>query len=385
MAAISRKRGARYGAILVICLVLLGALVGPITMPTAAQGQKQSQRHKLVITHVSGSPSWSITASGSIQLDTKTTENTDSISGKTADGSVGGLPWENTSDPRDVIYYTGEVLQFDLGGTGNARIKLDGKRVDPKSLKNTPTSTLTPPSTSTHKLLIRSAGKGANYTVQVSGTIDSGPREKSDTVYKRKVNGHLGSNDTVDAITYTGHITSFQSPSSILKATLDGTFLSNASILDANHLRLVTQSNGSPSQPVRYRVTVTGTIASGEGVEERDSPTNTTTVSGWLLPGDSDEFYFTGEIVSSSSSVSDRVSVLVNGKSRSLVSSPTPTPTSTPSPIPTTTSPQKEVSSPSLSPTTAPPADDSSLSKVMIGGAIGLGIVVLAGMLLLYH
>jgi hypothetical protein len=387
MAAISRKRGARYGAVLVICLVLLGALVGPITIPTAAaQGQKQSQQHKIVIIHVSGSPSWSITASGSIQLDPKTTENTDSISGKTADGSVGGLPWENTSDPRDVIYYTGEVLQFDLGGTGNARVKLDGKRVDPKSLKNTPTSTPTPPSTSTHKLLIRSAGKGTNYTVQVSGTIGSGPREKSDTVYKRKVNGHVGSNDTVDAITYTGHITSFTASSGDLKATLDGTFLLNASILDANHLRLVTQSNSSTSQrSVRYRVTVTGTIASGEGVEERDSPTNTTTVSGWLLPGDSDGFYFTGEIVSSSSSVSDRASVYVNGKSRSLVSSPTPTPTSTPSPIPTTTSPQQETNSPSLPPTTASPADDSSLSKVMIGGAIGLGIIVLAAMLLLYH
>jgi hypothetical protein len=146
MAAMRRKREARYGAVLVIGLVLLVGLVGPITMSTAAaQSQTQSQRHKLVIIHVSGSPSWSITASGSIQLDTKTTENTDSIGGKTADGSVGGLPWEaNTSDPRDVIYYTGEVLQFDLGGTGTARVKLDGKRVNPKSLKNTPISTPTP-------------------------------------------------------------------------------------------------------------------------------------------------------------------------------------------------------------------------------------------------
>jgi cell division septation protein DedD len=155
MVSISSHRG-RYGAALVIGLVLLSAVVGPITMPTvAAQGQnqsqeqKQSQRHKLVIIPVSGSPSWSITASGSIQLDTKTTENTDSIARRTASGSVGGFAWEdNTSDPRDVVYYTGEVLQFDLGGTGNARVTLDGKRVNPTSLKNTPTpSTPTPTAT----------------------------------------------------------------------------------------------------------------------------------------------------------------------------------------------------------------------------------------------
>jgi hypothetical protein len=163
MAAISRKRGAHYGAVLVICLVLVSAVGGPIiTATAAAQGpnqrtgqnqshrQQQRQRHTLVITHVSGSPSWSITASGSIQLDENTTENTDSIGRKTASGSVGGFAWEeNASDPRDVIHFTGEILQFDLGGTGTARVTLDGKRVTPQSLKNTPTPPPTPTSTRT--------------------------------------------------------------------------------------------------------------------------------------------------------------------------------------------------------------------------------------------
>lgn len=163
MATISRERGARYGAVLVICLVLVGAVGGPIITATATtqgrnhstgqnQSQEQNQRHRhtLVITHVSGSPSWLLTASGSIQLDENTTEKTDSIGGKTASGSVGGLAWEeNTSDPRDVIYYTGDILQFDLGGTGQARVTLDGKRVTPQSLKNTPASTPTPTPTAT--------------------------------------------------------------------------------------------------------------------------------------------------------------------------------------------------------------------------------------------
>jgi cell division septation protein DedD len=150
MASISSNHGRRYGAVLVFCLVLVSAVGVPIAMPTAtAQGQTQSHgqqhQHTLVISHVSGSPSWSLTASGSIQLDTKTTERTDSVGGTTATGSVGGLPWEtNASDPSDVIYYTGELLQFDLGGDGHARVTLDGKRVAPQTLKNTPSPTPSP-------------------------------------------------------------------------------------------------------------------------------------------------------------------------------------------------------------------------------------------------
>ena len=200
-----------------------------------------------------------------------------------------------------------------------------------------------PQSSPTHKLLIRSTGEGATYSVTVSGAIDSGPREKSDTVHKRTVNGHVGQKDTVDAITYTGHITVFNASSPDLKATLDGTFL-DALILDANHIQLTAPSSGKSSQPVRYTIHVNKKIVSGEGVEERDSPTNTTTVTGWLLPGDTDGFYFQGEIVSSATSVSGAPNVSVNGQSRSLGSSsqtdqslnvssqstPTPTPQSSP-------------------------------------------------------
>jgi cell division septation protein DedD len=165
MVAINSHRGVRYGVAVMICLVLVSAVGGPIITATAAtQGHQQShgqnqthgpnqgQRHTLVIIHVSGSPSWSIRASGSIQLDKQTTEQSDSIARTAASGSVGGLPWEeNASDPKDVIYYTGTLLEFDLGGTGKARVTLDGKRVNPTSLKNTPahTPTPTPPATPT--------------------------------------------------------------------------------------------------------------------------------------------------------------------------------------------------------------------------------------------
>ena len=91
----SKNRSVRYGAVLVIGLVLLISV--PITTSTVAQAQNQTQRHTLVISHVSGSPSWSITTSGSIQLDENTTETTDSIGGQTASGSVGGLPWEENA------------------------------------------------------------------------------------------------------------------------------------------------------------------------------------------------------------------------------------------------------------------------------------------------
>jgi hypothetical protein len=199
-----------------------------------------------------------------------------------------------------------------------------------------------PQSASTHKLLIRSTGGGANYTVTVTGTIASGPREQADRTTSNQVTGHVGKKDTVDAITYTGHITTFNASNPNLKATLDGTFL-DASILDANHIRLTTPSSGGTSQPIRYTIQVSKTLVSGEGVEDRDSPTNTTTVSGWLLPGDSDGFYFRGEIVASSTNKPS--TVYVNGQQQSLGSSSqspqtlnatTQTATATPQPSPTT-------------------------------------------------
>lgn len=175
-------------------------------------------------------------------------------------------------------------------------------------------------SSPTHKLILRSADEDATYSLTVSGTIVSGSNEQNDRITQRQAKGRVNGTDTVDAITYTGHITAFESSSSRLKATLDGTFL-DARLLDANHLRLATPANGN-SQPVRYTIRVTKTIVSGEDGEERDSPTNTTTVTGWLLPGDSDGFYFQGEIVSSASSVSSDASIQVNGHSRSLVAPP---------------------------------------------------------------
>jgi hypothetical protein len=200
-----------------------------------------------------------------------------------------------------------------------------------------------PQSSPTHKVIIRSAGEPADYSLTVSGQIVSGPREQSDRATAHRVNGHVGTGDTVDTITYTGHITAFQANSSTLKATLDGTLI-DARLLDANHLQLETRSTGNTSQrPVRYTVTVSTTIVSGEGTEDRDMPTNTTTVSGWLLPGDSDGFYFYGEIVAVSTSRPARVHV--NGQSRSVATlrqsahhqsthnrsaTPTPRPTATP-------------------------------------------------------
>jgi hypothetical protein len=194
MAGNSRTRGARYGVAVVLCLVVLSAVGGPIITATAATqgrnhstGQNQThgpnhgQRHTLVITHVSGSASWSITASGSIQLAEKTTEDTDSIGGMTASGSVGGLPWqENVSDPKDIIHFTGDILQFDLGGTGDARVTLDGKRVTPQSLKNTPahtpTATPTPsPTTQTSAPQTPSPTPTTHRPTRNGGTVTDTP------------------------------------------------------------------------------------------------------------------------------------------------------------------------------------------------------------------
>jgi hypothetical protein len=172
-------------------------------------------------------------------------------------------------------------------------------------------------SASPQKVILRTGGdSGTTYSLTVSGTIVSGPREQNDRTTAQRVEGHVSETDAADAIIYTGQITSFQADSSNLKATLDGTLI-NPQILDASHLQLTTRSTEKTSQqPVRYTVTVSNTIVSGEDTEARDSPTNTTTVSGWLLPGDSDGFYFREAIISSS--VNRKASVQVNGQSRSL-------------------------------------------------------------------
>lgn len=127
----------------------------PTSTPKPTQTGGDS--HKIEIIHVNGSVSYRLTSAGTINFVQAHAEKTDQISGQTASGDVGGLPWEtNSNDSKDVIRFTGEVYDLELNDKdGKVRVTLDGKPIDPNTLRTTPTPaastarTETPASTAT--------------------------------------------------------------------------------------------------------------------------------------------------------------------------------------------------------------------------------------------
>jgi hypothetical protein len=143
--------------VLVLGLASSGAVVTPVhaasqtpSTPTTspqASPTNQSPSHTLVIIQQNGSVGYTVTVSGTLSLQHR--ESGDSIAGQTATGQVGGFPWQETSnDSRDVIHFTGELQDFEYNA-GQLRVMLDGKRIDPGSLRNTPAHTPTPMQTPT--------------------------------------------------------------------------------------------------------------------------------------------------------------------------------------------------------------------------------------------
>lgn len=143
----------RTVSVTILLLVLVSTMLSPLGQAAASNptntNQNQNQSHTLEIIHVNGSVSYRVTTSGTISFTPAHAEDTDQIAGQTASGDIGGLPWEtNNNDSKDVIQFTGDVLDFEINDRdGKVQVKLDGKRVNPDTLRNTPTSTS--PSTST--------------------------------------------------------------------------------------------------------------------------------------------------------------------------------------------------------------------------------------------
>ncbi len=107
--------------------------------PTA---EPSNLNHTLVIQPKGDKPG-EYNAAFSSEPTLKQTEDSDSRTGTTVNGNVGGLPWQkNSTDEKDVIQFRGQVLDFET--SGNITVKLDGKRVDPASLSQTPQTS--PPS-----------------------------------------------------------------------------------------------------------------------------------------------------------------------------------------------------------------------------------------------
>ncbi len=109
------------------------------TQTTSAPAEPSNSNHTLVI-QSEGDKRGEYNAAFSSEPTLKQTEDSDSRTGTSVNGNVGGLPWQNNSaDKKDVIQFRGQVLDFEA--SDNITVKLDGERVDPASLSQTPQPT----------------------------------------------------------------------------------------------------------------------------------------------------------------------------------------------------------------------------------------------------
>jgi hypothetical protein len=250
------------------------------------------------------------------------------------------------------------------------------------------TSTLSG-STSTHTLVIRTGNGPGKYIVSVTGNVSTSKLESSDVVQLPVVQGAVGEErDTVDVIRFTGHITSFKSRGT-LHVTLDNRLV-NPMVLDANYIRLSSQTTGT----THYRLVTTGTIVPGGDAEGADyNSTNTSRVDGTISPTDrTDAFYYTGQF--STSRASNNLTVVINSQQipvvkngshptettpRSTATRPSGTPvTQSSTPQTVTTATQPPVST-GHSPSSGAMATDSETGASSSAGGSGLSLLELVG------
>jgi hypothetical protein len=225
----------------------------------------------------------------------------------------------------------------------------------------------------THTLVIKTTGKPITYTVSASKqlSISSNKNESIDSVQSTSVTGRVGgkqgkdkNKDTTDVVTYRGYIESFQAQGNNVRVFLDGKRVP-PSVLSANHIKIRSPKNKSKkkSQPTEYKISVSGRAIRGESTNKKDTAKNGT-IRGQIT-GDSDSFYFTGKLTSSS--VPEQALVFVNGQKLSEAensNSQSSTPTS-PQTSPSTGAPETATDSQSMAPS---PTTTQSMAANASGG-----------------
>jgi hypothetical protein len=241
--------------------------------------------------------------------------------------------------------------------------------------------------TSTHTLVIRTGNGPGKYIVSVTGNVSTSKLESSDVVQLPVVQGAVGEErDTVDVIQFTGHITSFKSRGT-LHVTLDNRLV-NPMVLDANYIRLSSQTTGT----THYRLVTTGTILPGGDAEGADyKSTNTSRVDGSIRSTDpTDAFYYTGQF--STSRATNNLTVFINGQqipvvkngSHSTETAPRSTATMD-TPVAQSSTPQTPTTdtqpsgSPVHSPSPGEMATDSETGASSSAGGDGLSLLELVG------
>jgi hypothetical protein len=112
---------------------------------------------------------------------------------------------------------------------------------------------------------------------------------------------------------------------------------------------------GTGTENAHYAVSVTGELRTGADVPDSYwDDISEQSADGWVDPGGTDTFYFTGD-VDSFEILAGTVDVTLDGESQDqwggTDSTPTPTPTQTPTPTPTPTPTQTPTATPSPAPT----------------------------------
>lgn len=227
--------------------------------------------------------------------------------------------------------------------------------------KNTPAKKTSTANSTTHTLVVKTAGKPVSYVVHASRKID-GETAEGDTIQGTSLTGHLGgppgknsSNDTKDVIKYQGHIETFQHRGKDMRLFLNGQRVS-PSVLADNHVTISRQNaTGANKQPIHYRINVSGRAILGESTEKQDTinvtrngKTNHTVIRG-RITNNIDSFYFTGNVASAS--IDKSANVKLNGKSvsnltkmsnKKVKKTPAPTVTPTPGTSPSTSGPRSK-------------------------------------------
>lgn len=129
----------QLGMALLIALVALTVLTLASTGGLAQDdnetetNQTENETHRLVVETENESVAYTITASSPVTLEEN--EEADAIQDdRTANGRVGGTPWDNeTDDTRDVILYKGKIESFQYTGE-DIVTTLDGEEIDPDEI-----------------------------------------------------------------------------------------------------------------------------------------------------------------------------------------------------------------------------------------------------------
>jgi len=269
---------------------------------------------ELRVEAVGESARFEVTVSGDLEPEPDFDEGTDSISGSSAVGTIGG---RGTDD----FAFSGEIADFYFEGP--LRVFVDGTEVDPASLGESSGGSEEPGGGSGSKVLVVSDPDGSqpnDYRFSVSGDLEALDDPRGDDVDGDVASGTVYGGS--DGYSYSGETTSFSYDGEI-EVTIDGEAVDpdalgsrsdepdsgdDRSDGDSTRRELVV-SDPDGGQPNDYRFTVSGEVKRLD--DPRGDDAEGDSASGTVYGG-SDGYSYSGEVVSFSAD--GDVVVTIDGK-----------------------------------------------------------------------